>query len=121
MPCEPEVVGHLTRLVAAALGLQSTAARTQASDTSKFVVLLRGASIGTEFVTVSRTASGWIISSSGRQGPPIDLTTNAATPVVLAFTATAAGTEPLSYRWQFNGTNIPTASSSSLFSSAKRK
>ena len=26
-------------------------------------------------MTVTRTASGWIISSSGRQGPPIDLTT----------------------------------------------
>jgi pimeloyl-ACP methyl ester carboxylesterase len=63
-------------LAGAAFGLQSAAARTQASDTSKFVVLLRGASIGTEFVTMSRTASGWIISSSGRQGVPIDLTTN---------------------------------------------
>jgi pimeloyl-ACP methyl ester carboxylesterase len=62
-------------LAAAASSSHGAAARIQASDTSKFVVLLRGTPIGTEIVTVARTASGWIISSSGRQGPPIDLTT----------------------------------------------
>jgi pimeloyl-ACP methyl ester carboxylesterase len=65
----------LILLAAAWSALHGAAARPQAGDTSKFIVLLRGAPIGTEIVTVSRTASGWIISSSGRQGPPIDLTT----------------------------------------------
>jgi pimeloyl-ACP methyl ester carboxylesterase len=62
-------------LAAAGFGLHGAAARPQTGDTSKFVVLLGGTPIGTEIVTVTRTASGWIISSSGRQGPPIDLTT----------------------------------------------
>jgi len=65
----------LILLAAAGSSLDGASARSQASDTSKFVVMLRGVPIGTEIVTVSRTASGWIISSSGRQGPPIDLTT----------------------------------------------
>jgi len=38
-------------------------------------VLLRGARIGSETVTLSRHGAGWMISSVGRLQPPVDLTT----------------------------------------------
>lgn len=66
----------LILLAAFASGVHGTAARPQAADTSTFIVVLRGVQIGTEAVTVVRTATGWIISSSGRQGAPIDLVTS---------------------------------------------
>jgi hypothetical protein len=41
-----------------------------------FSVFLRGAEIGREDVTLTRTADGWTIASTGRLAPPIDLTTD---------------------------------------------
>lgn len=41
---------------------------------STLTVFLRGVPIGTEQVSVSRTADGWTISSTGRLAPPVDAT-----------------------------------------------
>jgi alpha-beta hydrolase superfamily lysophospholipase len=40
--------------------------------TSHLTIFVRNVPIGNEQVTVSRTADGWTISSSGRIGPPLD-------------------------------------------------
>ena len=40
-----------------------------------FVVMLRGARVGTETVSLSRTATGWLLSGSGGLGPPFDVVT----------------------------------------------
>jgi pimeloyl-ACP methyl ester carboxylesterase len=50
-------------------------AQAQIGETSTFAILARGARIGSETVTVTRTGSGWLISMFGRQAPPIDLLT----------------------------------------------
>jgi alpha-tubulin suppressor-like RCC1 family protein len=47
--------------------------------------------------------------------PPADLTVPAGTNIT--FTVQAGGTPPLSYQWQFNGTNIPGASGQGTFNS----
>jgi pimeloyl-ACP methyl ester carboxylesterase len=72
----------LTHLSAVLLGLAALSAFSPAAsqvppgDTSTFSVLMQGVRIGNETVTLARTASGWTISSSGRQGSPIDLVTS---------------------------------------------
>src|SRR5262245_51616658 len=45
----------------------------QAGATSSFMIFLRGTAIGTEQMTVMRTAEGWDILSTGRLGPPLDV------------------------------------------------
>src|SRR5262245_12077057 len=67
-------------LSVAALGLTIAAGvihaqSTNSSDSSTFTVLLQGARVGTEQVTVSSTAQGWIISSTGTLSAPFDQTT----------------------------------------------
>jgi pimeloyl-ACP methyl ester carboxylesterase len=43
------------------------------APSSTFIVFLRGERVGSEDISVTRTAEGWTISSSGRVGPPLDL------------------------------------------------
>ncbi|HTK29162.1 MAG TPA: alpha/beta fold hydrolase [Vicinamibacterales bacterium] len=40
---------------------------------SSFTIFVRGVPLGTEQMAVTRTADGWMISSSGRLGAPIDI------------------------------------------------
>ncbi len=47
-------------------------AQADPSGTATFSIFLRGQQIGTEQVTVTKTADGWTISSTGRSGPPLD-------------------------------------------------
>jgi pimeloyl-ACP methyl ester carboxylesterase len=54
---------------------QQTLAPAGASAPSTFTIFLRAMPIGTEQVTVARTASGWTISGDGRLGPPLDVVT----------------------------------------------
>jgi alpha-beta hydrolase superfamily lysophospholipase len=51
-----------------------TGAQPQAPEraTSHLTIFVRNVPVGNEQVTVSRTADGWTISSSGRMGPPLD-------------------------------------------------
>ena len=42
--------------------------------TSSFTIFLRGAAVGVEQISVTRTAEGWTILSTGRIGVPIDIT-----------------------------------------------
>jgi pimeloyl-ACP methyl ester carboxylesterase len=42
------------------------------TGTANLTIFARGVPVGNEQVTVSRTADGWTISSTGRLGPPID-------------------------------------------------
>lgn len=45
--------------------------------TSHLTIFVRNVPVGNEQVTVSRTADGWTISSSGRIGPPLDVVARA--------------------------------------------
>jgi pimeloyl-ACP methyl ester carboxylesterase len=47
--------------------------QTPTAPSSTFIVFLRGERVGSEDISVARTADGWTISSSGRVGPPLDL------------------------------------------------
>ncbi|MDR1988750.1 MAG: alpha/beta hydrolase [Acidobacteriaceae bacterium] len=68
---------HFTRpVLAVALTLLATLGRAAAAGAqpANFEVFVRGAMLGTEQVSVERTADGWTISSTGRIGPPVDTT-----------------------------------------------
>jgi pimeloyl-ACP methyl ester carboxylesterase len=72
---------HLSVTIVAGLAaLAPLSARQQAADDrsgpATFVVLVRGARIGSETVSLSRSANGWLISSSGRLEAPFDLVVN---------------------------------------------
>lgn len=43
------------------------------AGTANLTIFVRNVPIGTEQVSIARTADGWTISSSGRVGPPIDV------------------------------------------------
>jgi hypothetical protein len=58
-------------LPAAAVGPQQA---DQVVHSATYAVFVRGARIGFENVTVTRTGGGWLISSAGTIGAPIDLT-----------------------------------------------
>ncbi len=70
----PHSIWAATSVLAAVAALAITAPplRAQAS-TSTFKVILRGTPVGTEDISVERTAQGWTIASSGRVGLPPDL------------------------------------------------
>src|SRR5215831_12744401 len=40
---------------------------------TSFTIFIRGVSVGSEQVALTRTADGWTIVSSGRMGPPVEL------------------------------------------------
>lgn len=44
-----------------------------APASARFQIFLRATQIGTEEVSLTRSATGWTIASSGRTGPPLDL------------------------------------------------
>jgi pimeloyl-ACP methyl ester carboxylesterase len=56
----------------AALGVAAAASAQPAA--ANFQVFVRAQSIGSEQITVERNAEGWTISSTGRVGPPMELT-----------------------------------------------
>jgi pimeloyl-ACP methyl ester carboxylesterase len=66
-------------LSVAVLALTTSAAAPAAAQTtpttsnSRFTILLRGARIGAENITVSRSAAGWQISAASQIDPPLDL------------------------------------------------
>jgi pimeloyl-ACP methyl ester carboxylesterase len=62
-------------LVAAAALVAGAQTRPSPTGTSSFAVFLRGAQIGTEEISVVRTADGWTVTSTGRIAAPIDLVT----------------------------------------------
>jgi fermentation-respiration switch protein FrsA (DUF1100 family) len=71
---------HCTALAAAAvLGAAGLAAAqgappSPAPGDAAFGIFIRGTQIGREQVTLARTASGWIITSTGQMGVPVDFT-----------------------------------------------
>jgi pimeloyl-ACP methyl ester carboxylesterase len=65
-------------VIAASAGIvdaQQTLTPAGSSAPSTFTIFLRAMPIGTEQVTVARTASGWTISGDGRLGAPFDVIT----------------------------------------------
>jgi len=68
---------HCTALAAAILCSTAGSAPAQTTQpepgAAAFVVFLRNTQIGREQVTLARTESGWIITSSGSLGAPIDM------------------------------------------------
>jgi pimeloyl-ACP methyl ester carboxylesterase len=59
----------LTTVTAMPAGAQTT----PTTSISRFTILLRGARIGAENITVSRSAAGWKISAASQIDPPLDL------------------------------------------------
>lgn len=72
--------GYCTALVAALLLASPSPARAQqpqpSPGESAFAIFLRGIQVGREQCNLAKTDSGWIITSTGRIAPPVDLTIN---------------------------------------------
>jgi pimeloyl-ACP methyl ester carboxylesterase len=93
----------------------SSLAQQAAAPASTFVVFVRGERIGSEDVTLARTADGWTITSSGRFGPPIDLVVKELQarysgewrPIDLRIDA-ITGTQPLTLRTVVTDTSATT-------------
>ena len=66
----------LALALAAARGSSAQQAVTPAVGEASYVIFLNGRETGREQVNVSRTASGWTITSTGTLGPPLNLTNN---------------------------------------------
>lgn len=70
---------NCTRAVLVALSLAAAAPAAAQSQgfgeapTSSFTIFLRSVPIGSERISVTRDADGWLISSAGRLGTPIDI------------------------------------------------
>jgi fermentation-respiration switch protein FrsA (DUF1100 family) len=63
-------------ILAGVPGLAASRLRAEQTPTaSRFVVLFKGLRIGTETVDVTRSDTGWVITSTGQIAPPLDLTT----------------------------------------------
>ncbi len=54
---------------------QPAGTQAAAPAASTFTIFVRAMPVGTEQVTVARTATGWTISGDGRLGPPLDVIT----------------------------------------------
>jgi len=89
-------------VLAALVGPARAAAQAQAPErvTANMTIFVRNVPIGSEQVTLRRTADGWTISSSGRLGPPLDAVARVIevrygsdwSPRELRFDATVRGT-----------------------------
>ena len=72
-------VFHSTRaslvalLAVVAIGASTGRASAQNASESNFTIYIRGTAVGSEQVSVARTADGWTITSGGRIGAPVDL------------------------------------------------
>jgi len=94
--------GRVTLSAIAASWAATVLAQDPAPIKSSYTVFLRSVPIGSEQVTTERTDNGWTITSSGRLGAPLDLTTRLMEvkytadwkPVELSFDATSQG-QPL--------------------------
>src|SRR3712207_1035085 len=96
---------HLSRpgafLVGALASTLFTVPLRAQSAASTFTIFVRATPIGSEQVTVQKSAEGWTITGSGRIGPPIDLITRRVEvrydtewkPLELTIDATAQGVE----------------------------
>ena len=62
-------------LAIASVALATGSAQTTSTGSADFVILFRGARVGSESVTVERTGSGWLIAGSGRTTAPVELVT----------------------------------------------
>ncbi len=69
MPSAHCIRGALTALIVA---FAASASAQPEPGAATFMYFLRGTPIGSEQISVTRTAEGWTISSSGRLTPPID-------------------------------------------------
>ncbi len=72
---------HCTALAAAVLLVTAAAPRAQAPPQpvpgdAAYAIYLRGTQIGREQMTLAKTDTGWVITSSGRTSPPLDFTVN---------------------------------------------
>lgn len=89
------------------------AAQQDVSGTADFSVFLKGQRVGSERVTLARDTDGWIISSTGTQGAPFNLTfdtfvvryANDWSPRSIELSAQLRGT-PLSLKSTFTGTEV---------------
>ena len=97
-------------LIALTLAMASTAAAQE-----NFTVFFRGTAIGSEQIDVTRNAEGWTITSTGRSGAPLDVSTRhlemrydgAWKPLQLTIDGTAQG-QPVTVRTWVEGTTATT-------------
>jgi uncharacterized protein len=93
-----------------AAAMPQTPAAGPTTGPATFKIFLRSAQIGTAETRVTRDASGWRITSSGRMGPPIDVVTRSLDvrydsnwrPVQVSIDATTAG-RPVLIRTTISG------------------
>lgn len=91
---------------------QAAGSATASTPPSRLLVYVRSTQIGTEDSSVARTADGWIVTGSGRSGPPLDITTNRLEvkydadwkPRELTLDA-VQGTQPITLRTVITGTS----------------
>jgi pimeloyl-ACP methyl ester carboxylesterase len=87
-------------------------ARASSAEVSSFTIFVRGVPIGSEQVSVERTADGWTIGGTGRIGAPLDIVTRmlqvrydpAWKPLELTIDATTGG-QPTTLRTVVAGTS----------------
>ena len=85
------------------------------STTESFTVFIRSVPVGSEQIAVARSADGWVITSSGRIGAPLDIVTRRLQvrydaewkPIELRVDATIKG-QPLSLHTTVNGVTATT-------------
>src|SRR5258708_787067 len=63
----------LAHPVRATARLDQAASSVQEVGSSSFTIFLRGMPVGNEQIAVTRAADGWMISSTGRIGAPLDV------------------------------------------------
>jgi uncharacterized protein len=64
----------LALITASSTEAQQTAAAAPATGDATFIVFMNGREVGREQVSLSRGASGWIVTSTGRLGAPLNMT-----------------------------------------------
>jgi alpha-beta hydrolase superfamily lysophospholipase len=87
-------------------------ARASSAEVSSFTIFVRAVPIGSEQVSLERTADGWTIGGTGRIGPPLDIVTRklqvrydaAWKPLELTIDATTGG-QPTTLRTVVTGTS----------------
>ena len=75
MPSHHSICGAAVACVTAVSALAAAQPPPARSDqaAASFTIFIRGVPLGTEQISVVRTADGWTISSSGRLGAPLDI------------------------------------------------
>src|SRR6187402_3126944 len=105
--CTALAAGAVLAAAGMASGQGQLARPTPMPGEAVFGIYVRGTQIGREQVTLTRTASGWIITSTGQTGAPIDFT---ITRFEMKY---GADWQPLEMKLEARSRNIPVSAATS--------